>query len=199
MYIRQALAMMREEKLFSGIYIAGTTMALAFTMVMAVVYYIKLAPIYPELNRSLALALFFLLNLILAVVGTVWLHAKRRTEECGVRRAFGATRRRLLLGFLGRGALMATAAVVIGCIIFLNYAYSGLQTDLDGSDYFDTMYYTYYCSTPSDRTWVEAFWPHFLIVSACVYLIILVTVLIGTAIPAWRITRTQITEALREE
>ena len=48
MYIRQALAMMREEKLFSGIYIAGTTMALAFTMVMAVVYYIKLAPIYPE-------------------------------------------------------------------------------------------------------------------------------------------------------
>ena len=51
-YFRQALAMMREEKLFSGIYIAGTAMALAFTMVMAVVYYIKLAPIYPELNRG---------------------------------------------------------------------------------------------------------------------------------------------------
>ena len=44
--------MMREEKLFSGIYIAGTAMALAFTMVMAVVYYIKLAPIYPERNRT---------------------------------------------------------------------------------------------------------------------------------------------------
>jgi len=41
-----------------------------------------------EVNRSLALALFFLLNLILAVIGTVWLHAKRRAEECGVRRAF---------------------------------------------------------------------------------------------------------------
>ena len=52
MYMRQALATMREEKLFSGIYIAGTAMALAFTMVMAVVYYIKLAPIYPELNRG---------------------------------------------------------------------------------------------------------------------------------------------------
>ena len=52
MYIRQALAMMREEKLFTFIYIAGTTMALAFTMVMAVVYYIKLAPIYPEPNRA---------------------------------------------------------------------------------------------------------------------------------------------------
>ena len=52
MYFRQALATMREEKLFSGIYIAGTAMALAFTMVMAVVYYIKLAPIYPEPNRQ---------------------------------------------------------------------------------------------------------------------------------------------------
>ena len=52
MYMRQALATMREEKLFSGIYIAGTAMALAFTMVMAVVYYIKLAPIYPEPNRA---------------------------------------------------------------------------------------------------------------------------------------------------
>ena len=44
-------AMMREEKLFSAIHIAGTAMAIAFTMVMAVVYYIKLAPIYPEVNR----------------------------------------------------------------------------------------------------------------------------------------------------
>jgi len=43
--------MMREEKLFSAIHIAGTAMAIAFTMVMAIVYYIKLAPIYPEVNR----------------------------------------------------------------------------------------------------------------------------------------------------
>lgn len=51
-YFRQALALMREEKLFSGIYILGTALAIAFTMVMAVVYYIKLAPIYPEPNRA---------------------------------------------------------------------------------------------------------------------------------------------------
>ena len=51
-YFRQALALMREERLFSGIYILGTALAIAFTMVMAVVYYIKLAPIYPERNRA---------------------------------------------------------------------------------------------------------------------------------------------------
>ena len=49
--IRQVMLMIKEEKLFSAIHIAGTAMAIAFTMVMAVVYYIKLAPIYPEVNR----------------------------------------------------------------------------------------------------------------------------------------------------
>ena len=44
--------MMREEKLFSCIYILGTALAIAFTMVMAVVYYAKLADIAPEVNRS---------------------------------------------------------------------------------------------------------------------------------------------------
>ena len=152
-----------------------------------------------EVNRSLALALFFLMNLILAVVGTVWLQAKRRTEECGVRRAFGATRMRLLGSFLAKGALLATVAVVIGCIIFLNYAYSGLQTDVDGTVYFDTMYlhYIYYPST--DLTWVNHFWSHFLVISACVYLIILLTVLIGTAIPTLHIIRTPINDALKDE
>lgn len=51
-HIKQTLAMMREEKLFSAIHIAGTALAIAFTMVMAVVYYIKLARIYPEVNRA---------------------------------------------------------------------------------------------------------------------------------------------------
>lgn len=51
-YLKQALALIREERLFSGIYILGTALAIAFTMVMAVVYYIKLAPIYPERNRA---------------------------------------------------------------------------------------------------------------------------------------------------
>ena len=51
-HFRQALAIIREERLFSSIYIVGTALAIAFTMVMAVVYYIKLAPIYPEPNRA---------------------------------------------------------------------------------------------------------------------------------------------------
>lgn len=150
-----------------------------------------------ETNMNLALALFFLANLSLAVIGTVWLQAKRRTEECGVRRAFGATRLRLLLSFLAEGALMATVAVVIGCVIYLNYAYSGYETQ-GGLESFKM--YTSQLNMPplSDLTWVDHFWPHFLIVSAVVYIIILCTVLIGTAIPALKIINTRITNSLRE-
>ncbi len=38
-----------------------------------------------------------------------------------------------------------------------------------------------------------------MVVSLFVYLIILCTVLIATAIPAWRICRSTITEAIKEE
>ena len=151
-----------------------------------------------EVNRSLALALFFLVNLMLAVIGTVWLHAKRRTEECGVRRAFGATRGRLLFDFLWRNALLATAAVIVGCIIYLNYAHSGIQV-YNGEEHYETLYTYPGYLLPDDKTWVEYFWPHFLAVSAIVYLIILLTVLIGTAIPALKIIGTRITHALRDE
>lgn len=50
--LRQALAMMREEKLYSAMYICGTALAIAFTMLIAEVYYIKVADITPEVNRS---------------------------------------------------------------------------------------------------------------------------------------------------
>ena len=151
-----------------------------------------------EVNRSLALAFFFLINLMLAVIGTVWLHAKRRTEECGVRRAFGATRRCVLFDFLWRNALLATAAVVIGCIIYLNYAHSGIQV-YNGEENYETLYTMTGMDLPTDKTWVDRFWPHFLIVSAVVYIIILCTVLIGTAIPALKIIGAKITNALRDE
>ncbi len=151
-----------------------------------------------EVNRSLALALFFLVNLVLAVVGTVWLHAKRRTEECGVRRAFGATRRRVLFDQLWCNALLATAAVAVGLVIYLNYVYSGYSI-VDGVEYLEHLYTNNYIMVPTDLRWPDSFWPHFLVVSVIVYLIILCAVLIATAIPAWRICRSEITEALKDE
>ncbi len=51
-YIRQALALMREERLYSAMYIAGTALAVAFVMMIAEVYYVMVADIAPEVRRS---------------------------------------------------------------------------------------------------------------------------------------------------
>ena len=50
--IRHAFALIREDKLFSAIYIAGTAVAIASAMVIAIVFNMLLADIPPEVNRS---------------------------------------------------------------------------------------------------------------------------------------------------
>ena len=51
-YLKQTLALIREEKLYSAMYIAGTALAVAFVMLIAEVYYVKVADIAPEVHRS---------------------------------------------------------------------------------------------------------------------------------------------------
>ncbi len=51
LYFRQAWELIRQNRLFSGLYMAGTALAIAMTTTMAVIYYVKLAPVYPEVNR----------------------------------------------------------------------------------------------------------------------------------------------------
>ncbi len=54
--------MMREEKLYSAMYICGTALAIAFTMLIAEVYYVKAADIAPEVNRSKTYYLEYLIQ-----------------------------------------------------------------------------------------------------------------------------------------
>lgn len=55
--IKQALAQARQNKVFTAIYIGGVAIAIATTMIFAIIYYVKLAPIYPEANRDRTLYL----------------------------------------------------------------------------------------------------------------------------------------------
>ena len=56
--IRHALALIREDKLFSAIYVAGTAVAIASAMVIAIVFNMLLADIPPESNRSRTLYVY---------------------------------------------------------------------------------------------------------------------------------------------
>ncbi len=140
-----------------------------------------------DFNLAVTTALFFLINLCLGVIGTFWMQTKRRTEESGIMRAFGATRGRIMGMFLAEGFILTTASMFITCVLYLNYVKTGLGE----------LCISY--SPQPDPTWVADKPLHFLIISGIVYLVILIVVSIGIAIPAWNICRTKPVEALREE
>lgn len=138
-------------------------------------------------RRSLSIALFFLVNLCLGVIGTFWMQTRTRREEVGVMLSYGATPHRIRLLLLGEGTALTTLATFIGCFIYLQYAFSeGLNA---GSSLMEAV-------TPS---WVDNFGLHFFLVSLMVYVILLLVVWIGIYIPARWISSISPTEALRDE
>lgn len=50
--MRQAFNLLKQHKLFSGIYILGTALTIAMTMTIFIILYVKFGPIYPEENRD---------------------------------------------------------------------------------------------------------------------------------------------------
>ena len=138
-------------------------------------------------RRNLLISAFFGVNLAFGVLGTLLMYTRQRREEAGVRRAFGATKWSVFRGFISEAWLLTTISVLLGCVVYFQIAASkGLCDDFMGHNL--TVHY-----------WFDDFGIHFLVVSVIVYLIILCAVLIATAIPAWRICRSEITEALKDE
>lgn len=137
---------------------------------------------------SVPLTLFAII-VVLGTIGTYWLQIRKRKEDIGIMRAFGASKLRIFWTFLAEGAILTLLASLLGDFIWLQFiaswpllsdgnvrGTSGLETD-----------------------WVTQFWPHFLIVSLVVFLLLLVVVSLGVALPAWNICRKKIVTALRDE
>lgn len=143
------------------------------------------------LRRYISLAVFFMFCLCLGTIGTFWLQTRKRQEEIGVRRSFGASRLRIMGEFLTEGFVLTTICHIVGCFLFLQYAISfGLSRGLMRTDM---------PLSHINDSWLNHFAPHFLAVGTFIYLIILLTVSIGILIPAWNIVRAKPVEALREE
>ena len=133
-----------------------------------------------QMRRNLFIAAFFSVNIAFGVFGTLLMYTRQRREEAGVRWS-------IFWGFIREAWLLTTISVIIGCIIYFQFATAkGL---FDG----------FTSRNPAVRLWFDDFGTHFMVVSLIVYLIILCAVLLGTVIPAWRICRSEITESLREE
>ena len=146
-----------------------------------------------NLRMRYVLAAFFLISLFLGVAGAFWLQTKIRKQDVGVMLSFGGTPNYIMRMLMGEGALLCTIAVVIGCLIYMQYGISeGLANDyLWGGARED--------SPMAADSWIDSFPQHFLIVSGIIWLIMMIVVLIGIFIPARKISHIQPTEALRDE
>ncbi len=142
-----------------------------------------------ERNANFILVGFFLINLILGVTGSFYLQTRRRIEEMGIHRSFGARRGNITGILIGEGLALTTVACIAGNLLYLQYALKfGLSTGYSSS----------YNNTP-DGSWVSNFGEHFAIISIIIYILLIICVVIGTYMPARSISRINPVDALRDE
>lgn len=125
----------------------------------------------------------------LGTLGTYWLQIRKRTEEFGILRSFGAKRRHIFLQIWGEGAILTALAVFVGCLVWFQFA---IHWDVlsDGGAY---------GASGRETDWVAQFWPHFLIVSGIQYLLMLAIVTLGILIPSLIAMYKKPVDALRYE
>lgn len=142
-----------------------------------------------ERRTAWLLAAFFLVNLVLGVLGSFYLQTRRRIGEMGIHRAFGARRGNVFGMLMGESIVLATIAFIIGDILYLQYALkSGLNEGHGNNGMYNII-----------DTWVTHFGEHFALISAIVYIIIIICVIIGTWLPAARVSRMNTVDTLRDE
>ena len=129
-----------------------------------------------------------LLNVVLGTLGTFWLQIRKRTEDIGVMRSFGAKRSNVFWMLWREAALLTFVASVIGWVIWLQFAINtGLATGF-------TM-----TGTGQETDWVNTFWLHYLIICAIQYVLLLAIVTLGMVVPTFRAMYKRPVEALRHE
>ena len=134
------------------------------------------------------LGLLFALNVVLGTLGTFWLQIRKRTEDIGIMRSFGAKRRNIFWMIWGEGAMLTLLACIIGQIVWLQFAINiGLA---DGG---------IRATSLREADWVDSFWPHFLIVSTVQYALLLAIVTLGMVVPTLIAMYKRPVEALRHE
>ena len=131
----------------------------------------------------------FAIIVVIGTLGTYWLQIRKRKEDIGIMRAFGASKMRIFCTLIAEGAILTFIATLLGDIIWLQFANSW-EILSEGN---------IMSSSGMENDWVTQFWPHFLIISLIVFLLLLAVVSIGIALPAWNVCRRKIVEALRDE
>ena len=133
------------------------------------------------------MATFFLLNIILCVMGTFWYRVRMRREEIGVRMAMGASKKRIKWMLFKEGLVLLSVAAIPAIFICLQLVVGGV---VDYGLPEGTMSPEYIIDYPVAR---------FLITNLITWLILALTIVVSIWIPAGKAVQQTPADALRDE
>ncbi len=147
-----------------------------------------------KLRLQYALGGFALLCIFLGMTGTFYVRTRTRRAEIGLLCALGASRASVVRRFLLEAWVLVTVAYALSLIAVAHYAFiSGFAESLRAAG--DAAYLL----APDPAYVQNRPWAHFCLVSVLVYVLLLLTALAGTCLPAGRAARIGPAAALREE
>lgn len=79
-----------------------------------------------NIRIRVAMMLFFLLNILLCVIGTFWYRVNLRREEIGIRRAMGSSGRGIIRLLLLEGVCLLTMVSLVAMFVEAQFVYAGL-------------------------------------------------------------------------
>lgn len=129
------------------------------------------------LKIDLCMALFFLVNVFLAIIGLFWFRVNRRRGEIGLRMSVGSTRRGVRNLMIGEGLVLLTLVSMPALFVCANLTWAGLLSE------------TVMPVSPM----------RFLLVSAMTWLALASVILLAIWYPARRASRMEPAEALHYE
>lgn len=143
---------------------------------------------YTTTNRIRAgLMLFFMVNILLCVIGTFWYRINSRREEIGIRRVMGATRQSIFNQLNMEGLCLLALITLPAILIEMQFIYADM-IETPGRDQFSSISYL------PDRTVLR-----FIITNILTWLIMAGIVIAGIWFPARAASRIAPVDALRSE
>jgi ABC-type antimicrobial peptide transport system, permease component len=134
-----------------------------------------------------AMMLFFLVNIMLCVMGTFWYRIRVRREEIGLRMAMGSSRVGIRNLLFKEGVLLLTLVVLPAMFIEFQFVHAGMIDTLGKADK-DMITYL------PDRTALR-----FLITNAITWLILTVAIILAITVPADKAAKMAPADAMHYE
>ena len=134
-----------------------------------------------------AMTLFFLINIMLCVMGTFWYRIRVRREEIGLRMAMGSTRADIRKMLLWEGICLLTVMMITAVLVEMQFVYLGLIDTLGGGNSSSVTYLP-------DRTVLR-----FILTNCLTWVVLAVAIVAAIWLPADKAAKMAPAEALHYE